>query len=166
MKRLIYILMVVSLVVMASGCTSDQWATNKTYTGNGITFQYPGTWSENATKSLSTPSGSSNIAAVGTDDEAFAVGSISVSGLDAASIQTVLNQLVQQYQSQGFGASKSVNVDGTTATMITSTNKDADGFYTTIAFWVKNNSLFYAAYVSKTTDTQTMEKILGSFKAT
>jgi hypothetical protein len=166
MKRLIYILMVVSLVVMASGCTSDQWATNKTYSSNGVTFQYPGTWSENATKTVTAPTGSSSLAAVGSNNEGFAVGSISASGLDAASIQTVLNQLVQQYQSQGYGSSKSVNVDGATATMITSTNKDSDGYYTTIAFWVKNNSLFYAAYVSQNTDTQTMEKILGSFKAT
>ncbi|CEL23772.1 hypothetical protein [Methanobacterium formicicum] len=46
MKRLIYILTVVLLVVMASGCTtSDEWASNKTYSGNGVTFTYPGTWS-------------------------------------------------------------------------------------------------------------------------
>jgi len=166
MKRLIYILAVVLLVVMASGCTSDQWASNKTYSGNGVTFSYPGTWSENATKTVTTPSGSNSIAAVGSNDEGFAIGSISASGLDTASIQSVLNQLVQEYQTQGYGASKSVTVDGSTATMITSTNKDSSGYYTTIAFWVKNNSLYYAAYVSNTNSTQTLERILGSLKTT
>ncbi len=166
MKRLIYILAVVLLVVMASGCTSDEWSSNKTYSGNGITFQYPGTWSENATKTVTVPSGSHSIAAVGSSDEGFAIGSITASGLDTASIQDVLNQLIQEYQAQGYGASKSITVDGSTATMITTTSKDSSGYYTTIAFWVKNNSLYYAAYVSSTNSTQNMEKILGSLKTT
>jgi hypothetical protein len=166
MKRLIYILAVVLVVVMASGCTSDEWASNKTYSGNGITFQYPGTWSENATKTVTVPSGSQSIAAVGSSDQAFAIGSITASGLDTASIQSVLNQLIQEYQTQGYGASKSITVDGSTATMVTTTSKDSSGYYTTIAFWVKNNSLYYAAYVSSTNSTQNMEKILGSLKTT
>lgn len=167
MKRLIYILAVVLLVVMASGCTtSDEWASNKTYSGNGVTFTYPGTWSENATKTVTTPSGSNNIAAVGSNDEGFAIGSISASGLDTAGIQNVLNQLVQEYQAQGYGASKSITVDGSTAAMITTTSKDSSGYYTTIAFWVKNNSLYYAAYVSTSNSTQNMEKVLGTLKTT
>ncbi|MDY9924226.1 hypothetical protein [Methanobacterium sp.] len=166
MKRLIYILAVVLLVVMASGCTSDEWSSNKTYSGNGVTFTYPGTWSENATKTVTTPAGSNNIAAVGSSDEGFAIGSISASGLDTASIQSVLNQLVQEYQTQGYGSSKSITVDGSTATVITTTSKDSSGYYTTIAFWVKNNSLYYAAYVSSSNSTQNMERILGSLKTT
>nr|WP_319373545.1 hypothetical protein [uncultured Methanobacterium sp.] len=166
MKRLIYILAVVLLVVMASGCTSDEWASNKTYSSNGITFQYPGTWGENATKTVTVPAGSNSLAAVGSSDEGFAVGSITASGLDTASIQNVLNQLVQEYQTQGYGASKSITVDGSTATMVTTTSKDSSGYYTSIAFWVKNNSLYYAAYVSSTNSTQNMEKILGSLKTT
>ena len=166
MKRLIYILAVVLLVVMASGCTSDEWSSNKTYSGNGITFTYPGTWSENATKTITTPSGSNNLVALVSNDEGFSKGSKSASGLDTASIQNVLNQLVQEYQTQGYGSSKSVTVDGSTATMITSTNKDSSGYYTTIAFWVKSNTLYYAAYVSTSNSTQNMEKILGSLKTT
>jgi len=167
MKRLIYILAILSLVVMVSGCTtSGEWSSNKTYTGNGITFDYPGTWSENATSSLATPSGSDSIVAVGSEDEGFAVGRISASGLDTASIQQVLNTLVQQYQGQGYGTAKSVTVDGSTASMVTSTSPDTDGYYSTIAFWVKNDNLYYAAYVSKSNDTQTMERILGSLKST
>lgn len=166
MKRLIYILAVVLVVVMASGCTSDEWASNKTYSGNGITFTYPGTWGENATKTVNVPAGSNSLAAVGSNDEGFAVGSITASGLDTASIQNVLNQLVQEYQTQGYGDSKSITVDGSTATMLTTTSKDSSGYYTTIAFWVKNNSLYYAAYVSSTNNTQNMEKILGSLKTT
>lgn len=166
MKRLIYILLVVGLVVMVSGCTSDQWASNTTFTGNGISFSYPSSWSANATKDLTTPSGSSSIAAVGTSDEGFAVGSISASGLDSASIQNVINSLVQQYQTQGYGSVKSVTVDGATASMVTSNNADSQGMYTSIAFWTKNNNLYYAVYVSKSQSTQNMERILGSLKST
>jgi hypothetical protein len=166
MKRLIYILAVVLLVVMASGCTSDQWASNKTYSGNGITFQYPGSWNENVTKNIVTPAGSSGFVVVGDDNEEFKIGTISVTGFDASSVQETLNAAVQQFQSQGYGSSKSVPVDGTTATMITSTSKDADGYYNSLAFWVKNNNLYYAAYLSNTNDTTTMTRILSSLKTT
>ncbi|BDZ70270.1 PsbP-related protein [Methanobacterium petrolearium] len=167
MKKLIYILAILSLVVMASGCTSsDQWASNKTYSGNGITFQYPGTWSVNETEAVSTPSGSSAIAAVGNDDEGFAIGSIAATGLDTETVQQAMNQMVEEYQSQGYGTAKTITVEGVDASMVTSEDADSSGLYTTVAFWVKDDKMYYAVYASKTTGTETMEKILSTLKTT
>ncbi len=167
MKRLIYILAVVSLVVMASGCTSDQWASNKTYSVGGLTFQYPGTWSENSTEFMSNPSGATGIAAVGTDDEGFAVGSVSTSILSESDLQQVISQMIQTYKNQGFTTEKNITVDGVSATLLSTPNKLSEGYYASIAFWTKTNKLYFAIYGSKTSsDTTSMERILGSLKAT
>ncbi|HMK54044.1 MAG TPA: hypothetical protein VK444_04600 [Methanobacteriaceae archaeon] len=163
MKRLIYILAIVSLVVAASGCTGDAWSSNKTYSGSGVTFVYPGTWSENSTL-VSNPSGASNVVAVGTQNEAFAFGNINVTGLSDSLIQQVLTEVVNQYKAQNFTSVKSINVDGTTATMLTTSSADSSGLYSSIAFWGKNSKIHFAAYVSKTNDTQNFEKILGTLK--
>ena len=163
MKRLIYILIVVSLVVMASGCTGDKWSSTKTYSGNGLTFTYPGTWSENASSPMNL-SGASTIEAVGTSDEAFAVGTVSV-GVSDDILQQAITQTAQTYVSQGY-TQKSITVDGVTATMITNPNLNAEGMYLSLVFWPKNSKLYYAAYGTKNNDTQTMEKLLGSLKAT
>lgn len=167
MKRLIYILAILSLVVMASGCTSsDQWASNKTYSGDGITFTYPGTWSVNDSEAVSTQSGSTSIAAVGNDDEGFAIGSIAVSGLDTETVQQATNQMVEEYQSQGYGTAKTITVEGVNASMLTSEEADASGLYSTVAIWVKDDKMYYAVYASKTTSTETMEKILSTIETT
>jgi hypothetical protein len=162
MKRLIYILAILSLVVMASGCTSsDQWASNKTYSGDGITFTYPGTWSVNDSEAVSTQSGSTSIAAVGNDDEGFAIGSIAVSGLDTETVQQATNQMVEEYQSQGYGTAKTITVEGVNASMLTSEEADASGLYSTVAIWVKDDKMYYAVYASKTTSTEPWKRYLA-----
>lgn len=43
-KVIIPVLIIILAVVAISGCTEQ--AQNKTYSANGVTFQYPGNWSE------------------------------------------------------------------------------------------------------------------------
>lgn len=167
MKSWIFILVVVSLVLLASGCTSDQWASNKTYSAAGLSFQYPGTWSENSTEFISTPSGATGIAAVGTADEAFVAGGLSSSSLSESDIQQLTNELIQTYKNKGFTTEKTVTVDGVSATMLSTPNKLSDGYYASIALWTKNGKFYFGMYGSKTaSDTATMERILGSLKTT
>lgn len=166
MKKLIYILVVVSLVVAISGCTSDEWATNKTYSGNGITFVYPGTWDVNVSKSITFPSDSIKQAIVGTSDEIFGVGTISGQNLSNDQLQQTINSVINDYKNQGYGSEKNITVDGATATIITTQKADSDGFYTSFAAWVKNGTIYYAIYMSKSSSTTTFERILSSFKTT
>ncbi len=166
MKKLLLILVVLSVVVMASGCTSsDPWSSNKTYSSNGVTFVYPASWSVNAS-SVTTPSGSDVIVSVGSTDEGFAIGNINVSDLPSASVLDMVNELVQQYKTQGYLTEKAVSVDGVNATMLTTQNKTSSGFYNSIAYWAKNSKLYYAVYVSKNNGTQTMDRILSSLTTT
>lgn len=165
MKRLFYILAVVMLVVMASGCTSsDQWASNKTYSGDGVTFQYPGTWSENKTN-MSIP-GASSVAAVGSDSEAFVYGTVDISVLSSSDIQELMNTVSQGYKSQGMTTEKKLTVDGANATMLSSPNKDSSGIYKTAAFWTKSGKFYVAAYTSTQNGTENFEKVLATFKTT
>ncbi|UTB32736.1 MAG: hypothetical protein NKF70_00150 [Methanobacterium sp. ERen5] len=49
MKRYISILILFSILIVAvSGCTNNT-IQNKTFNNSGLTFQYPGNWSDNAT---------------------------------------------------------------------------------------------------------------------
>ena len=65
MKKYLFLIVLLVLVVMASGCISNQNQTNqssnKTYSANGISFQYPDTWNltdsitKNATLQIESP---------------------------------------------------------------------------------------------------------------
>ena len=46
MKRLVFVLFILVVVVAASGCTSQNTSSNKTYSANGVSFTYPGNWTE------------------------------------------------------------------------------------------------------------------------
>ncbi len=60
MKRLFFVLIMLVLVVAASGCTSQQsTSSNKTYSANGVSFTYPGNWTEQNLTSLQSQVGSS-----------------------------------------------------------------------------------------------------------
>jgi hypothetical protein len=166
MKSLIYILVVVSLVVAISGCTSDVWSTNKTYTGNGITFTYPGTWSSDLNKSVTIPAGSASQAILGTSDEYFAVSTLSGQNLTSEQLQQTINSFINDQKNQGYGSEKNITVDSATATMITTPKPNNDGFYESIAVWTKNNTIYYATYWSKSNSTTNLEKILSTLKTT
>ncbi|MCE5213763.1 MAG: hypothetical protein LLF83_03470 [Methanobacterium sp.] len=166
MKSLIYVLVVVSLVVAISGCTSDIWATNKTYSGNGITFTYPGAWESDLNKSVTMPAGSVSKAIVGSSDEILDISTVSGQNLTSDSLQQVINDVMTDFKNKGFGSEKNITVDGATATMITSQKADSDGFYTTYVAWVKNNTIYYATYLTKSNSTANLEKVLSTFKTT
>lgn len=166
MKRLIYILVVVSLVVSISGCTSDEWATNKTYSSNGIIFVYPGSWDVNVNKSITFPSDSVKQALVGTSDEILGVGTINGQNLTNDQLQETINSVVSDYKNQGYGSEKNITVDGVTATIITSQKAGSDGFYTSFAAWVKSGTIYYVVYMSKSNSTANLERLLGTFKTT
>lgn len=166
MKRLIYILAVVTLVVMASGCTSDEWSSNKTYTGSGVTFQYPGTWSESSDSKISQISGATSGAAVEGSDAWFGFATVDVTNLSTSQRDSLKNTLKKTYNERNLTTEKTVTVDGVSALLLSSSTKDASGIYSNVAFWIKGDKVYIAAYTSTNSGTQTFERILGSFKTT
>lgn len=166
MKRLVYVLAVVVLVVLASGCTSNELS--KTYSGNNVTFQYPGTWSENATFSNLTGSSVATAVAVGNDTQVFTLTSLDISSYSDDVKNSVLSTMVQTYKSANLTTEKTLTVDGVNATVLSSPDKIAStDAYVSIALWVKNDKLFMALYGSKDgSSTAIFEKILGTIKTT
>ena len=45
MREILVIIAILGIIVCASGCT-DNTTTTKTYSGNGVSFSYPGNWEE------------------------------------------------------------------------------------------------------------------------
>ena len=153
-----------SLVVMVSGCVSDQWQSNKTYSDNGVNFTYPGTWQGEASPGYS-PSNSTSIATVGNEDYGFAMGTVNTQ-LSGSDLQQVLNQMIQQYKSEpGFISEKNMTVDGVTATEVV-TNGSSQNLTSQISyvFWIKNDNLFFVVYSSNNNETQTLDRILSTVK--
>ncbi|MEN6292356.1 MAG: hypothetical protein ABFD07_10145 [Methanobacterium sp.] len=77
---MILILAILTLAVMASGCTDNQSA-NKKYSSNEISFTYPGNWSETSISDIqNTVGNTTNVTVVvgeGNDRE-FALGKVNI----------------------------------------------------------------------------------------
>lgn len=175
MKRLIYILAVVALVVMASGCTADQWSTNKTYSGSGISVTYPGTWNNDTSNALGSFSSGDVLFTVGTNDYTLQVFAASIpQGASATIIQQALQQLKTAWKSIPASlnatvvSDKDLTVDGVSAVQVDfkSTDPNIPEAYLSAVAWVKNDKLYGLVYASKNNDTQTLDRILSSVKST
>lgn len=173
MKRLIYILVVVSLVVAVSGCTGDIWATNKSYSGSGITFTYPGAWNEGDQNTLNYYAlPDSNLTTViGNSDYTFGVWTLNYPQLTTEQNQQVLQGLKSNMSSvQGATklSDKDITVDGTQGVQIDykSNDPNAADLYVSVVAWIKNGKAYIVAFGSKTNDTQTLDRIINSMKVT
>lgn len=169
MKRLIYILVIVSLVVAISGCTSDIWATNKTYSGNGITFTYPGTWSESDpnTIDLSSVSNATVVARVGDNDYSFVV-TTKVFPQNTNSQLTLQNIKSVSIPGQTKVSDKDINVDGTQGIQMDYkvNDKNTPDQYISYVAWIKNSKGYIIGYGSRNNDTQTLDRIINTIKTT
>jgi hypothetical protein len=160
--------MLLVVAVAASGCTSQN-ASNKTYSANGVSFVYPGNWSEQNSTSLETQLGSSaDVLAVVGDGSSYKFG---FSKLNIGSNQRVatLSEWASSYNStmkskgNTFVSGKTSTVDGVKAIQITML---ASGTYVTDIFFVKNGTGYLGVYASPTNDTEIFDQIMQSLKVT
>lgn len=168
MKKLILILTVMTLAVMASGCTDTQ-TTNKTYSGDGISFIYPGDWNEVDKSDMQSTVGSiaDVLVAVGKDnDNVFAIEEVNLqSGQKATSPKEWGSNYKSVMQSAGLQVvgSESLTVDGSAAYLVTAKDNKS-GTYLTDVYFAKKGKAYIAVYVSKTSDRQILDQILNSLK--
>lgn len=189
MKKLIYILIVLIVVVTVSGCSNTPQAT---YTGNGFTFNYPANWND-TTISPQAPFGANYtqlynrtedflvmVANFGTGDyQSFIV----LQKNDAKAATSFLGSLYfegdnpQAWASnqkalllnsttipQEFISEKQTTVDGIPAYQITF--KDSmTNIFRTYVYFTRGNAGYCLIYEKRNTDDQaTLENILKSFK--
>lgn len=163
MKKGIAIVTILLAVVLAAGCIDSG---PKTYSGNGVSFQYPSDWSTNYKSDFQEGLGSSGDALVslGKDDAGVAVakmnlGSVQVTAADIASA------LKTTTQSSGFTfiSESTRTVDGVKAYESTF-KQTSSGLYASFTFLEKNGGLYAIIVATPSNDKQTVDLILNSFK--
>ena len=145
---------ILAVVVAASGCT-DNTTTNKTYSNNGISFTYPGDWSEqNATES-------STLAVVGNDTSGFALASTTITNVATTNQWASNFKALMKSDGYTFVSGKPRTVDGQSGYEVV---MQKSGKYTSTTFFVKNSNPYIAAFTFPTNDQQTVDMILNSLK--
>ena len=166
MKKWISILAVLILIVTISGCTNNQTQpANKTYSGNGLSFVYPGNWNEldkTAYQSALDDKGEL-LAVVGDGSTMFGI-----ARLNKVKNQTniTLNNLVVYYNSTfnkgtEYVSEDLVTVDGVKGYEIT---VKASGNYLSGVLFIKNSTNYLAVFESSDNSQKTFNQIISSLK--
>ncbi len=165
MKKLIFILVILALVIAVSGCTNNQAPpANKTYSANGLSFTYPGIWEELDKTTYQNVLGDKGEIGV-------VVGDGASSGFGIAKLNstknTTLNDLVADYNSSlknngtKYVSGKSISVAGVKGYEMTVT---ASENYVTIILFIKNDIDYLAVFESSDSNQQRLDWIINSLK--
>ena len=171
-KYFLFVIAIVGLVVMASGCvsqTGNNSTATKTYSANGISFNYPSSWS----LINQTTHGNNTVVALG--DSSFMNSTLKGNGVIITksapnSNSTVNNSNLKSQISKLNGTKTNQTVDGTTANVTTFTTKIGNEtvLIKSINF-EKNNYNYQIQFVTIATDIKSQEQmfntIINSFKA-
>lgn len=164
-KYLLIVLVLVGLVVMASGCTSNQTGNNttKTYSANGITFNYPANW----TVINETSNANATIVAIG-DANIQNNNTTSGNGIIIEKFPTTDNTTAELQSAKSQFASlnatnNTITIAGVTAneTTITTNENNVTGQIKIIDFQ-KNNYLFLIQYLTISSDFQTQKQLFDT----
>ncbi|MCE5213691.1 MAG: hypothetical protein LLF83_03100 [Methanobacterium sp.] len=168
-KVIITVLIIILAIVGISGCT-EQTPENKTYSADGITFQYPGNWTElNKTKynSIDLGNKSEAIFVLGDDQNQsrLTFGKITPGQGEFLNSLAVWAEQTKSKSSSNdlkFLSEKNLTIAGVDAYQLRFINTDGD-YITSIAL-IKNNTGYVMVYRSIFKETETLESILKSFQ--
>jgi hypothetical protein len=165
-KVIIPVLIIILAVVAISGCTEQ--AQNKTYSANGVTFQYPENWTELNETEYQTLDLGSNIEVIfilGNEQTALTFEKV-IPGQNqvlntlpgwAQAIKSMLSSRGAQLLSE-----KNLTVAGVDAYQLRF--RSTDGYYYTSTAFIKNNTGYVLMYTSTSNETRTLDNILNSFQ--
>ncbi len=171
MKKYIFMLVLLCLVVMASGCTNQN---TKNFTADGMSFQYPDTWnttsqvSANATQIM--VANQEFISSNGTKGNVVLI--IKSSNASTSNMTQTRQQIINQAQQSGQNATNTtLSIAGVSASDISYTGNDTSGnaAHVRLIDFVKNNNLYVLLFVSGggtdvTTAKSSFDVIVKSFK--
>ncbi len=161
MKKWIPIIAILMIVAFASGCTSQP----QTYTGNGITFQYPGDWKPMNSSNIQAAFGNSGMVLVTLGIEGGGAG---VNVMKITAPELTINDVISVVRSGATSGGNQLisestrTIDGVSATVIT--DKNPNGVYYTNAIVQKNNVIYDILIASPNSDQANVDLILNSFK--
>ena len=167
MKKWIFVLAILALIIAVSGCTtSQQVPTNETYFVNGLSFTYPGTWSELDKASYqSALNGKGELLAVVGDGSTM----FGVARLNKIKNQTnvTLDNLIQYYNATlnangtEYVSESPVTIDGVKGYKMTV--KASENYLSGVLF-IKNSTAYLAVFESSDNDQETFNQILNNLK--
>ncbi len=170
MKKYLFLIGMLVLVVIASGCTTQntQNSTTKTYSGNGVTFNYPANWTVQNSSTIQSQLGSVGTAlgAVGDENNTFIVAKLNVGSnqaLNSPSQAAANAKSTLTSQGYTFVSEKQLTIDGVNADQVTF---QKSGAYYTYDYIVKNNNGYWTTYASTSSDQTNLDMILNSLKIT
>lgn len=151
------------LVVAISGCTSVNQVQNKTFNKGGITFQYPGTWSDNITFNYAQAPSSqwTTLGTIGDNTTSVSITSMNLSA--SAFSATSIESLAQLAYSTSSGSVQPISFNNSNYNNITFyeliyTNKDSvsNGTYKNyqLFFGEQGKILYSIIFKTKETDFQ------------
>lgn len=166
MKKYISILVVLLVVIVVSGCTSSPQTSNqtKTYNANGISFQYPADWNDNAKTTPTNALNESTLADLGNNENRVVVNKLDI----PPSINVTLEWLAQSHSSYYIErnmtiSNKTITIDGVNAIQIDATSKNGKNHGSSIIL-KKNNTIYYITIGTPENNQQARDMILNSFK--
>jgi hypothetical protein len=167
MKKWIFIVTILALVIAVSGCTNSQQALdNKTYSLNGLSFVYPGSWSGlDKTAYQSAWDGKGELLVVLGDGSS----TFGIAKLNKVKNQTnvTLNGLILYYNATlnangtKYVSEGPVTVDGVKGYKMTV--KASENYLSGVLF-VKNSTGYLAVFESADNDQKTFNQVLNSLK--
>ena len=164
MKKWIFILLSLALIISISGCTTSQAPpVNKTYSANGLSFVYPGNWSElDKTTYQSALGNKGELLAVVGDGSNYTFG---VARLNRVEKDVSLGSIVKYYNSTlngteyVSGGSAVVNGVGGYEITVKASEKYLSGL-----LFLKNSTTYLAVFESSDNDQKLFNRILTTLK--
>ena len=171
-KYYLFVIAIIGLVVMASGCvsqTGNNTTATKTYSANGISFKYPSNWS------LINQTTHSNSTVIAIGDSSFNNKTLNGNGVIIIktpnnSTSTSNNTNIKSQIAKLNGTKTTQTIDGVTANVTTYTTKISNEtvLIKSISF-EKNNYNYQIQFATIATDVKLQEQmfntIINSFKA-
>jgi hypothetical protein len=166
MGRIFAAIIILGIILSISGCTNQ--ASNKTYSENGLTFNYPGNWSQLNTSQFQNSIGTSGtlLVVVGDKDQnRFGIATANIGA--GQELKTPAEWANGMNTSSGFQylSGKSSTIDGVEGYQL-SMKDPSNNYNYYYAYWVKNNKGYLSVLVSPIDQQSLFENISKSIKIT
>jgi len=163
MKKWISIITILVVIVLISGCASKQSLPNtKNYSANGLSFNYPGNWSEMDTTFYQSVLGDKGQLLVVVGDgsnSAFGVAKLKDEKNQTLKDLVITYKLSLKSNGTEYVSEKPVTIGAVKGYEIT---VKASGNYFSSILFIKNNSSYLVVFESQNNDQQTFDQIVKS----
>jgi len=166
MKKWISIITILVVIVLISGCASKQSLPNtKNYSANGLSFTYPGNWSEMDTtfyQSILGDKGQLLVLVGDGSNSAFGIAKLNTEKNQTLKDLVITYKLSLKSNGTEFISEEPITIDAVKGHEIT---VKASGNYFSSILFIKNNSSYLVGFESQNNDQQTFNQIIKSLNA-